>query len=44
MSKVKCISIPIQGVRFAILTFIAPFIGVRIAAFILFKNNKDFII
>ena len=42
--QVMDVPIPITGSRFSLLSVVSVLVGERIAAFILFKNNKDFII
>ena len=38
------VPIPITGFRFSVLRVVSVVVGESVAAFILFKNNKDFII
>ncbi|HTN21883.1 MAG TPA: hypothetical protein VL125_15475 [Pelobium sp.] len=42
--QVSSISIPTTGFRFSALRVVSTMVGESIAAFILFQNNKDFII
>ncbi|HET8828786.1 MAG TPA: hypothetical protein VFM79_05570 [Pelobium sp.] len=42
--QVISIPLPINGFRFAVLRVVPAFIADGIAAFILFRNTKDFIV
>nr|WP_294894145.1 hypothetical protein [uncultured Pedobacter sp.] len=42
--QVTALSIPAKGFRFSVLRVVSAMVRESIAAFILFQNNKDFII